>query len=193
MSQARSTNIEEICLDSRQDKTRQDSCSLQRPCRKGGGGGPCRSPEFTKILCLCRNLRKGGWPCVVKKPLQFCNFAVNISRIQRTCVPVHRHSQLTQFTGGSTETHWQETLSKAQGNLTKISSSWQSDWWCISQTNVLCHLFSALPSLSQFGRRRLSLVAISFYALSLLFGPRRLSEFALAGPLYIIMNTALTV
>ena len=30
-------------------------------------------------------------------------------------------------------------------------------------------LLSALPSLSQFGRGRLSLVAISFYALSLLF------------------------
>ena len=30
MSQARSTNIEEICLD---------SCSLQRPCRGGGGEG----------------------------------------------------------------------------------------------------------------------------------------------------------
>ena len=40
---------------------------------------------------------------------------------------------------------------------------------------------SALPSLSQFGRGRLSLVAISFYALSLLFGPCRLSEFTLAG------------
>ena len=35
---------------------------------------------------------------------------------------------------------------------------------------------------SQFGRRRLSLVAISFYALSLLFGPCRLSEFTLARP-----------
>ena len=46
-----------------------------------------------------------------------------------------------------------------------------------------CRLLSALPSLSQFGRRRLSLVAISFYALSLLFGPCRLSEFTLAGPL----------
>ena len=30
--------------------------------------------------------------------------------------------------------------------------------------------------------RRLSLVAISFYVLSLLFGPCRLSEFTLAGP-----------
>ena len=29
-----------------------------------------------------------------------------------------------------------------------------------------CRLLSALPSLSQFGRGRLSLVAISFYALS---------------------------
>jgi len=46
-----------------------------------------------------------------------------------------------------------------------------------------CRLLSALPSLSQFGRGRLSLVAISFYALSLLFGPCRLSEFTLAGPL----------
>ena len=45
-----------------------------------------------------------------------------------------------------------------------------------------CHLLSALPSLSHFGWGRLSLVAISFYALSLLFGPCRLSEFTLAGP-----------
>ena len=45
-----------------------------------------------------------------------------------------------------------------------------------------CRLLSALPSLSQFGRGRLSLVAISFYALSLLFGLCRLSEFTLAGP-----------
>ena len=45
-----------------------------------------------------------------------------------------------------------------------------------------CRLLWALPSLSQFGRGRLSLVAISFYALSLIFGPCRLSEFTLAGP-----------
>ena len=45
-----------------------------------------------------------------------------------------------------------------------------------------CRLLSALPSLSQFGRGRLSLVTISFYALSLLFGPRGLLEFTLAGP-----------
>ena len=45
-----------------------------------------------------------------------------------------------------------------------------------------CRLLSALPSLSQFGLGRLSLVAISFYALSLLFGPCHLLEFTLAGP-----------
>ena len=45
-----------------------------------------------------------------------------------------------------------------------------------------CRLLSALLSLSQFGRGRLSLVAISFYTLSLLFGPCRLSELTLAGP-----------
>ena len=37
-------------------------------------------------------------------------------------------------------------------------------------------------ALSQFGRGRLSLVAISFYALLLLFGSCRLSEFTLVGP-----------
>ena len=46
-----------------------------------------------------------------------------------------------------------------------------------------CRLLSALLSLSQFGRGRLSLVAISFYALSLRFGPCHLSEFTLARPL----------
>ena len=46
-----------------------------------------------------------------------------------------------------------------------------------------CPLLLPLPSLSQFGRGRLSLVAISFYAMSLLFGPCHLSEFTLAGPL----------
>ena len=45
-----------------------------------------------------------------------------------------------------------------------------------------CRLLSALPSLSQFGRGRLSLVAISFYALSLLFGPYHILDFTLAGP-----------
>ena len=45
-----------------------------------------------------------------------------------------------------------------------------------------CCLLSALPPLSQFGRGRSSLVAISFYVLSPLFGPCHLSEFTLAGP-----------
>ena len=46
-----------------------------------------------------------------------------------------------------------------------------------------CRLLTALPSLWQFGRGRFSLVAILFYALSLLFGPHGLSEFTLAGSL----------
>ena len=63
---------------------------------------------------------------------------------------------------------------------------------CILKCLVLvfinaCRLLSALPSLSQFGRGRLSLVAISFYALSLLFGPCHLSEFTLAGPFLLLM------
>ena len=47
-----------------------------------------------------------------------------------------------------------------------------------------CRLLSALPSLLQFGQGRLSLVAISFYALLLLFGPCRLLEFTMGGPLH---------
>ena len=45
-----------------------------------------------------------------------------------------------------------------------------------------CRLLSALPSLSQFGRGRLSLVVISSYLLSLIFGPRHQLEFTLTGP-----------
>ena len=58
---------------------------------------------------------------------------------------------------------------------------------------ILKHLVSVfvnacclLPSLWQFGQGRLSLVATSFYALLLLFGQCRLSEFTLAGPHVII-------
>ena len=54
-----------------------------------------------------------------------------------------------------------------------------------------CCLLSALPSLSQFGRGRLSLVTISFYVLLLLFGPCRLLEFTLAGPNALYCNTSL--
>ena len=46
-----------------------------------------------------------------------------------------------------------------------------------------CLLLSALLLLSQFGWGKLSLVAISFYTLSLLFGWCHLSEFTLAVPL----------
>ena len=53
----------------------------------------------------------------------------------------------------------------------------------ICQTTVLCHQFLALMTLSEFCQERLSVVAISFYMLSLLFGSCRLSEFTLAGPL----------
>ena len=43
--------------------------------------------------------------------------------------------------------------------------------------------FSALTSLSKFCWGRMSFLGISFYVLSLLFGPCRLSEFTLSGPL----------
>ena len=62
-----------------------------------------------------------------------------------------------------------------------MSPVWISKRLVLVFINACC-LLSALPSLSQFGRGTLSLVAISFYDLSLLFGPCRLSEFTLAGP-----------
>ena len=49
---------------------------------------------------------------------------------------------------------------------------------------VFCCSPSALQSLSQFGWGRFSLVAISFYAVSLLLVSCHLTEFTLAGPLY---------
>ena len=52
---------------------------------------------------------------------------------------------------------------------------------CFGVYNACC-LLSALPSMLQFGRGRLSLVMISFYMVPLLFKPCRLSEFTLAGP-----------
>ena len=78
----------------------------------------------------------------------------------------------------------------------KIKGNWLESWgparggpmspvWilkCLVSVFIkACRLLLALPSLSQFGQGRLSLVAISFYALLLLFGPCRLSEFTLAG------------
>ena len=53
---------------------------------------------------------------------------------------------------------------------------------CRQLCHKLMHPHDRESPMSQFGRGRLSLVAISFYALSLLFGPCRLSEFTLAGP-----------
>ena len=78
-------------------------------------------------------------------------------------------------------THWQDKFSEAQGKLPKITSSWHTGYR-LSKPPFFVAQFSALPSLWQFGRGRLSLVAISFYALSLLFGSCRLSEFTLVGP-----------
>ena len=52
---------------------------------------------------------------------------------------------------------------------------------CVSVFINVCRLLSALLTLLQFGRGRLSFVTISFYMLSILFGPCRLSEFTLAG------------
>ena len=47
----------------------------------------------------------------------------------------------------------------------------------------VCRSFSVLTSLSEFCWDRMSFVVTSFYVLSLLFGPCRLSEFTLSGPL----------
>ena len=39
--------------------------------------------NWTKILCLCQNFRRGGYRWVVKKPgVQFCDFSVNISCVE---------------------------------------------------------------------------------------------------------------
>ena len=62
---------------------------------------------------------------------------------------------------------------------------------CVSVFINVCRLLSALLTLLQFGRGRLSFVTISFYVLSILFGPCRLSEFTLAGS-HISFSSGLT-
>ena len=77
--------------------------------------------------------------------------------------------------------HITEALRRVGGGAVSMSPVWILKR-LVSMFINACRLLSALPSLLQFGRGRLSLVGISFYALSLLFGPCRLSEFTLAGP-----------
>ena len=75
-------------------------------------------------------------------------------------------------------------FSEAHSKLTKITSSWQFQTGdnLAKPPFFVAYNFLALPSLSQFGRGRLFLVAISFFALSLLFRSCCLSEFTQAGP-----------
>ena len=58
------------------------------------------------------------------------------------------------------------------------------------ETTDIGRQFLALMSLLEFCREKLSFVAISFYALSLLFGSCRLSEFTMAGPLCLLVSLA---
>ena len=89
-----------------------------------------------------------------------------------------KHANVSTFSGS------QEALPGGGGVSNVARLNFKTSRVGVSVFINSCRLLPALPSVSQFGRGRLPLVAISFYALSLalLFGPCRLSEFTLAGP-----------
>ena len=66
----------------------------------GGGGVPCRSPEFSEFSCRCWKLNENSlsllefWKrgiamcCELKKPLQ-CNFSVKIPCIEHLYIAIY--------------------------------------------------------------------------------------------------------
>ena len=136
---------------------------------------------------------------------QFCNESVNLSLEELTqskdC-PQNKLLFLTYMTNSSLGRHMNAVRnSSVLYHKRGPGRGWWWWWWWwwggggggpMSSVWILkrlvsvfinaCRLLSGLLSLSQFGRGRLSLVAISFCTLSLLFGPWHLSEFILAGP-----------
>ena len=132
---------------------------------------PTWLPETTRSICY-----------------QFCNESVNLSLEELTqskdC-PQNKLLFLTYMTNSSLHMNAVRNSSvlyhkrgPARG-WGPMSPVWISKR-LVSVVINACRLLSGL--LSQFGRGRLSLVAISFHTLSLLFGPWHLSEFTLAGP-----------
>ena len=123
---------------------------------------------------------------------QFCNESVNLSLEELTqskdC-PQNKLLFLTYMTNSSLGRHMNAVRnSSVLYHKRGPARGWgpMSPVWILKRLVSVfinaCRLLSGLLSLSQFGRGRLSLVAISFYTLSLLFGPWHLSEFILAGP-----------
>ena len=136
---------------------------------------PTWLPETTRSICY-----------------QFCNESVNLSLEELTqskdC-PQNKLLFLTYMTNSSLGRHMNAVRnSSVLYHKRGPARGWgpMSPVWILKRLVSVfinaCRLLSALPSLSQFGRGRLSLVAISFYTLSLLFGPWHLSEFTFAGP-----------
>ena len=121
---------------------------------------PTWLPETTRNICY-----------------QFCNESVNLSLEELTqskdC-PQNKLLFLTYMTDSS--------LGRHMNAVRNSSVLYHKRGPAVSVFINACRLLSGLLSLSQFGRGRLSLIAISFHTLSLLFGPWHLSEFTLAGP-----------
>ena len=119
------------------------------------------SGGFGMGMC-CRGLQI--WSSVLKR------FAFKLIPYFRNC-----HSQLTRFTGAGPLklTDKRGSLKHKEIRQKLLLLGIQTGHKLAKLATVLCRLFSALLSLLQFGRGRLFLVVISFYALLLLFGPCR--------------------
>ena len=101
-------------------------------------------------------------------PLEFATFRANPD----LCVVIHLEQYLT-----ATATFWgTHVLLRYVKPHKPVSNTTIGKWMKL--------VLKALTSLSKFCWERMSSVRISFYVPSLLFGPWRLSEFTLSGPLY---------
>ena len=145
----------------------------------------CLSRVFTvprgRLLCYIWSYM-GSWffpgsPLTHKTWFKICSSLGNAARTERKSLRIiMRENKPAQF-------FWTNKMAvNRNGNHVPCRPLWILKRFVSSVFIHACRLLSALPSLSQFGRGRLSLVAISCYALSLLFEPCRLSEFTLAGP-----------
>ena len=78
--------------------------------------------NWTKIICPQTSR---SWRCSIKVSYVMDNL---ILRSPRNCAGLRKKCNMTRAQEVSTEAHWQEMFFEAEGELTKITSCWHSDW-----------------------------------------------------------------
>ena len=78
--------------------------------------------NWTKIICPQTSR---SWRCSIKVSYVMDNL---ILRSPRNCAGLRKKCNMMRAQEVSTEAHWQEMFFEAEGELTKITFSWHSDW-----------------------------------------------------------------